>query len=229
MFLRSPAVRRWPWSTARSPRRKLAAGTAELRTPGCWPSPTSARRSGRTPPAGTAAWSEGWGWTPRTSPAPPRMARRSALLPCRRPARSVPRPFRGSLSAYLRVWPTPFTVPPPWPPHAHLLPICRGRICPPISASLTLITCALSRTKKPDSARLDRTRSTGGARARGNCPRVLRKLDIDLLLTSLSSKQWETSLIFRVCHQVISGDLKPITYSEIWHSNLINKCSKLQI
>lgn len=98
MFLRSPAVRRWPWSTARSRRRKLAAGTAELRTPGCWPSPTSARRSGRTPPAGSAAWPEGWGWTPRTCPAPPRTARRSALLPCRRPARSVPRPSRGRKS-----------------------------------------------------------------------------------------------------------------------------------
>lgn len=28
---------------------------------------------------------------------------------------------------------TPVTVPPPWPPHAHLLPICRCRICDPAS------------------------------------------------------------------------------------------------
>ncbi len=99
-FLRSPASQRWRWWAARSPRRRLSADTAALRTPGCWPSPPSARHSGRTQPAGSAVWPAGWGWTPRPSPglgpAPRRTPRPSALLPCRRPARSAPSPWRES-------------------------------------------------------------------------------------------------------------------------------------
>lgn len=97
---RSPASRRWRWWAARSPRRTRAAGCAARRTPGCWPSPPSARRSARTPPAGSAAWAGDRGYTrPR---APARTRRENAPRPCLRPARSGPAPWR-----WLRYLPAP--------------------------------------------------------------------------------------------------------------------------
>lgn len=92
-FLRSPACRRWRWWAARFPRRTRAAGSAARRTRDCWPSPPSARRSGRTPRAGSAAGPGAPGCTRPPAPG-------SAPRPCQCPARSGPSPWGVTLGIY---------------------------------------------------------------------------------------------------------------------------------